>query len=159
VASFFFVAVGLLLAEKSSRARQRDFTRKGYPVKIIVVDDEPIIADTLVNILEGEGHDALAVCHEESAIKWAKMVRPDAIISDVMMPGMNGIEAAKAILEELPNCRIILFSGQAASSDLLAKARADGYIFEVLAKPKIGKAMKKRWAERKKKAAAQSASK
>jgi CheY-like chemotaxis protein len=104
-------------------------------VKIIVVDDEPIIADTLVNILEGEGHDALAVSHGESAIKWAKMVRPDAIISDVMMPGMNGIEAAKAILEELPNCRIILFSGQAASSDLLAKARADGYMFEVLAKP------------------------
>ena len=32
-------------------------------MKIIVVDDEPIIADTLVNILEGEGHDALAVSH------------------------------------------------------------------------------------------------
>jgi CheY-like chemotaxis protein len=104
-------------------------------VKIIVVDDEPIIADTLVNILEGEGHDALAVSHGESAIKWAKMIRPDAIISDVMMPGMNGIEAAKAILAELPNCQIILFSGQAASSDLLAMARAEGYMFEVLAKP------------------------
>ena len=43
-------------------------------MKIIVVDDEPIIADTLVNILEGEGHDALAVSHGESAVKWAKMV-------------------------------------------------------------------------------------
>jgi CheY-like chemotaxis protein len=104
-------------------------------VKIIVVDDEPIIADTLVNILEGEGHDALAFSQGESAVKWAKMIRPDAIISDVVMPGMNGIETAKAILEALPKCRIILFSGQAASSDLLAKARADGYLFEVLAKP------------------------
>jgi CheY-like chemotaxis protein len=104
-------------------------------VKIIVVDDEPIIADTLVNILEGEGHDALAVSHGESAIRWAKLVLPDAIISDVMMPGMDGIETAKAIMKVLPNCRIILFSGQAASVDLLAKARAEGYIFEVLPKP------------------------
>ena len=104
-------------------------------MKIIVVDDEPIIADTLVNILEGEGHDALAVSHGESAVKWAKMIKPDAIISDVIMPGMNGIETAKAILKVLPNCRIILFSGQAASSDLLAKARVEGYSFEVLPKP------------------------
>jgi CheY-like chemotaxis protein len=104
-------------------------------VKIIVVDDEPIIADTLVNILEGEGHDALAVSHGESAVKWAKLVLPDAIISDVIMPGMDGIETAKAIMKLLPNCRIILFSGQAASIDLLAKARAEGYIFEVLPKP------------------------
>jgi CheY-like chemotaxis protein len=104
-------------------------------VKIIVVDDEPIIADTLVNILEGEGHDALAVSHGESAVKWAKMVLPDAVISDVIMPGMDGIEAAKAIMQLLPNCRIILFSGQTAGIDLLAKARAEGYLFEVLAKP------------------------
>jgi CheY-like chemotaxis protein len=104
-------------------------------VKIIVVDDEPIIADTLVNILEGEGHDALAVSHGESAVKWAKMVLPDAIISDVIMPGMNGIETAKAIMQLLPQCRIILFSGQAASVDLLAQARAEGYSFEVLPKP------------------------
>jgi CheY-like chemotaxis protein len=104
-------------------------------VKIIVVDDEPIIADTLVNILEGEGHDALAVSHGESAIKWAKMVLADAVISDVIMPGMDGIETAKAIVKVLPQCRIILFSGQAASVDLLAKARAEGYIFEVLPKP------------------------
>jgi CheY-like chemotaxis protein len=104
-------------------------------VKIIVVDDEPIIADTLVNILEGEGHDALAVSHGESAVKWAKLIRPDAIITDIIMPGINGIDTAKAILQVLPNCRIILFSGQAASSDLLAKAGAEGYVFEVLAKP------------------------
>lgn len=104
-------------------------------MKIIVVDDEPIIADTLVNILEGEGHDALAVSHGESAVKWAKLVLPDAVISDVIMPGMNGIETAKAIMQSHPTCRIILFSGQTAGIDLLAQARAEGYFFEVLAKP------------------------
>ena len=104
-------------------------------MKIIVVDDEPIIADTLVNILNGEGHDALAVSDGPSAMKWAEMVRPDVVVTDVVMPGMDGIETAKALMKILPNCRIILFSGQAASTSLLAKARSEGYIFEVLAKP------------------------
>src|SRR6185312_13820188 len=65
------------------RRAQRHFPRRRDLVKTIVVDDEPVIADTLVNILEGEGHDALAVSHGESAVKWAKMVLPDAVISDV----------------------------------------------------------------------------
>lgn len=104
-------------------------------MKIIVVDDEPVIADTLVDILNGEGHEALAVSDGAAAVKWAGMVVPDVVLADVIMPRMDGIEAAKAIMKLVPNCRIILFSGQAASTDLLTKARADGYSFEVLAKP------------------------
>lgn len=104
-------------------------------MKIIVVDDEPIIADTLVDILNGEGHEALAVSDGSSAIKWAEMVQPDVVLTDVIMPDMDGVEAAKAIMKLLPKCRIILFSGQAASTDLLARAGAEGYSFEVLAKP------------------------
>src|SRR5262245_53041521 len=104
-------------------------------MKIIVVDDEPIIADTLVNILAGEGHDALAVSDGKSALKWAEIARPDAVVTDVIMPGMDGIEMAKSLMKILPNCRIILFSGQAASTPLLAKAKSEGYSFEVLAKP------------------------
>ena len=104
-------------------------------MKILVVDDEHIITDTLVNILNGEGHDAIGMSDGESAVRWAARLRPDALITDVIMPGMNGIETAKAVLKVLPECRVILFSGQAASSDLLAKARAEGYRFEILAKP------------------------
>lgn len=104
-------------------------------MKIIVVDDEPIIADTLVNILNGEGHNALCVSDGESAIELARMLVPDLVVTDVIMPGMDGIETAKGILKFVPGCRIILFSGQAASTDLMAKARSEGYVFEVLAKP------------------------
>jgi CheY-like chemotaxis protein len=104
-------------------------------MKIIVVDDEPVIADTLVDILNGEGHEAVAVSDGASAVRWAQLIRPDAVITDVIMSGMDGVETAKAIMKILPKCRIILFSGQAASVDLLERARADGYDFEVLAKP------------------------
>jgi CheY-like chemotaxis protein len=107
-------------------------------MKIIVVDDEPVIADTLVNILEGEGHDALAVSNGESAIKFVQMMHPawpDLLVTDVIMPGMDGVETAKEMLRLAPGCRIILFSGQVASSDLLLKAKAEGYCFEILPKP------------------------
>lgn len=104
-------------------------------MKIIVVDDEPLIRDTLVNILAGEGHEAMAVPDGVSAIKWAGTFRPDAVVTDVAMPGMDGVETAKEIAKLLPGCRIILFSGQAASSGVIARALAEGCAFEVLAKP------------------------
>jgi CheY-like chemotaxis protein len=104
-------------------------------MKILIVDDEPIIADTLVDILQGEGHQAFAVSDGESAIRWTEMLRPNAVITDVIMPGMDGVEVAKRIVQLLPNCRVILFSGQAASTSLVENARAEGYTFEVLAKP------------------------
>jgi DNA-binding NtrC family response regulator len=104
-------------------------------MKIIVVDDEPIIADTLVDILTGEGYEAVALSDGASAIKWARMIEPDVVISDVIMPNINGIDTAKEILKIRPQCRIILFSGQAASIDLLEEAKREGFQFEVLAKP------------------------
>ena len=57
------------------------------------------------------------------------------LISDVIMADLNGIDAAIRIRALLPNIKILLFSGQAATADLLEKARADGYEFEILAKP------------------------
>lgn len=104
-------------------------------MKIIVVDDEPIIADTLANILNGEGHNALAFSGGEAAIRLAEMMLPDVLVTDVVMSGMDGIETAKAIRKLAPGCRIILFSGQAESTDLVSKARAEGHSFELLAKP------------------------
>ena len=102
---------------------------------IFVVDDEPIIADTLVNILQGAGHDALAISDGHAAVRWAERILPDLVISDVMMPRLNGIETAKGIRQAVPDCQIILFSGQAASSELVARAAAEGHRFEILMKP------------------------
>ena len=61
--------------------------------------------------------------------------QPDMLISDVIMTGMTGIEAAIITRQRLPSCKILLFSGQAATADLLEKARAQGHEFEILAKP------------------------
>ncbi|HYE24206.1 MAG TPA: response regulator [Clostridia bacterium] len=109
-------------------------TTKPKP-RVLVVDDERVIADTLAIILNQHGFDASAVYTGTMAVERARAVKPDLIISDVIMPDMNGIEAAISIRGFLPGCKILLFSGQAATADLLENARAKGHEFEILAKP------------------------
>jgi CheY-like chemotaxis protein len=111
-----------------------DNNRKEKP-RVLVVDDERVIADTLAIILNQNGFAATAVYSGNSAIDKARSDRPDLIISDVIMEDMNGIDAAINIRQFLPSCKILLFSGQAATADLLEKARARGHEFEILAKP------------------------
>jgi len=103
--------------------------------KVLVVDDEHVIADTLAIILNQAGFDVTAVYTGNDAVDQARAQRPDLIVSDVIMPDMNGIEAAIHIRGFLPECKILLFSGQAATADLLENARARGHEFEILAKP------------------------
>lgn len=103
--------------------------------KVLVVDDERVIADTLAIILGQNGYDATAAYTGKEAVERAQTVHPDLIISDVIMPDMNGIEAAIQIRKMLPKCKILLFSGQAATADLLENARQQGHEFEILAKP------------------------
>ena len=71
----------------------------------------------------------------EKALEVVPVFKPDMLISDVIMGELNGIDAAIQIRAMLPNIKILLFSGQAATADLLEKARAQGYEFEILAKP------------------------
>jgi CheY-like chemotaxis protein len=109
-------------------------TMNGKP-KVLVADDEKVIADTLAIILNQNGFDASAVYTGTAAVERARTLRPDLIISDVIMPDMNGIDAAIKIRGFHPACKILLFSGQAATADLLETARQQGHEFEILAKP------------------------
>ena len=102
---------------------------------MLIVDDECIIADTLALILKKHGYETKAVYSGEHAVETATQFKPDVLISDVVMRGMNGIEAALRISVTLPRCKVILFSGNAATADLLHDAQAHGHSFETLAKP------------------------
>ncbi len=103
--------------------------------KVLVVDDERVIADTLAMILNQSGFDARAVYSGEKAVEMASTFAPDMLITDVIMADLNGIDAAIMVRALLPKIKILLFSGQAATADLLEQARAKGYEFEILAKP------------------------
>lgn len=103
--------------------------------RVLVVDDERVIADTLAMILNQSGFDARPVYSGEKALELAATFQPNMLISDVIMADLNGIDAAIRMRAMLPGIKILLFSGQAATADLLEKARAQGYEFEILAKP------------------------
>jgi CheY-like chemotaxis protein len=103
--------------------------------RVLVVDDERVIADTLAMILNQSGFEARPVYSGEKALEIATEWKPDMLISDVIMADLNGIEVAIRTRALLPKIKILLFSGQAATADLLEKARARGYEFEILAKP------------------------
>lgn len=106
-----------------------------YRQMALVVDDERVIADTLVAILEGHGYAATAAYDGEGALEIAGLIPPDVLISDVIMPGMNGIDLAVQLKSLIPGLGILLFSGQAATGNLMAKARELAEDFEVFAKP------------------------
>jgi CheY-like chemotaxis protein len=101
---------------------------------VLVVDDEPMVADTLAAILLRAGFDTVPTYSARAALELTRGVQPAFLISDVHMPGMNGIELAMTVAEQFPTCKILLFSGHATGADL-AEARAAGYDFPLLAKP------------------------
>jgi CheY-like chemotaxis protein len=109
-------------------------TKKRSPV-ILVVDDEKVIADTLSIILRKSGFETMTAYNGPAALELAAKLTPDLLISDVVMPKMSGIDLAITMKHTIPTCKVLLFSGQAATIDLLAQARDQGYDFTTLTKP------------------------
>lgn len=103
--------------------------------RILIVDDERRIADTSALILQGQGYQTDTAYDAASGIARCREFHPQLVLTDVVMPGMSGIEMAIAIRSEFPSCAILLISGQAATADMLELARRQGHTFELLAKP------------------------
>jgi CheY-like chemotaxis protein len=103
--------------------------------RVFVVDDEHVIASTLAAILRMHGYSATFFTSPVEALAAARSRAPDLLISDVAMPGISGIDLAIQMRAQYPMCKILLFSGQAATSDLLEDARARGHDFDLLMKP------------------------
>lgn len=121
-----------LLTQTKDRTETSD--RRGRPT-ILVVDDQKLIADTTAEVLNRCGFCTERAYNGDSALYIALQLRPDYLLTDIMMPGMNGVDLAIAIQNRLPRTLIVLFSGQAGITDILRQARDDGYEFNLLAKP------------------------
>lgn len=103
--------------------------------KVLIIDDDPIHADTLAMVLNISGFTATVAYSGAQGLELARESRFECLVTDVMMAEMSGIEAAIAIRQVLPQCRILLISGSNDTTALLAAATVQGHDFEILAKP------------------------
>jgi CheY-like chemotaxis protein len=106
--------------------------------RILVVDDQLFITETLRIILETRGYVVLCANSGIEAIAEAGTYSPHLLLSDVMMPGLNGFEAGLRIKERCPDCRLLFLSGYAKSPSMSVMTeglKRRGYRFELLEKP------------------------
>ena len=97
--------------------------------KILVVEDEPTLADAVLARLNAAGFDTAYAATGPAAVVLAREERPDALVLDVMLPGFDGLEVCRRLQEEAP-VPVLMLTARDAESDLLAGlgAGADDYL-------------------------------
>src|SRR2546430_13715690 len=90
-------------AAQSPRARNADVRRPdGTAIRVLVVDDEPSLAELLASVLRYEGWEIRTVGDGATAVRSARDFRPDAVVLDIMLPDFDGLEVLRRIRSELP---------------------------------------------------------
>jgi DNA-binding response OmpR family regulator len=102
---------------------------------VLIVDDECLIADTLATILGQSGYACIAAYDAESALDVVRLTPPQLLITDVFMPGLNGIDLSVEVRALVPDCKVLLFSGQGSTVDLLGDPKYSVHNFVLLSKP------------------------
>jgi CheY-like chemotaxis protein len=108
---------------------------KRTPAQVLVIEDDTVVADTLAMVLKTGGFETTTAYSGEAGVKLAGSREFDYLVTGVVMPRMNGIEAAIEIREMLPKCKVLLVSGDNEAGDLLQEAETRGYQFDLLALP------------------------
>jgi CheY-like chemotaxis protein len=104
--------------------------------KILVIDDNVVVRNTLVQILESEGYEVVSAEDGRRGLTVYRSEKPDLVITDIIMPEKEGIETIRDIRGLSPDAKIIAISGggRIGSTDFLKIARQLG-ASDVLAKP------------------------
>ncbi len=95
---------------------------------ILVVDDEKPLRELLAMALEEAGHRVVQAFHGRQALDLASRERPDLVISDIMMPLMNGVELARALKANASTSSVPIILMSAAGKAVAEGAEAEDYI-------------------------------
>jgi two-component system response regulator MtrA len=104
--------------------------------RVLVVDDDPALAEMLTIVLRGEGFDTAVVADGTKALPAVRELRPDVVLLDLMLPGMNGIDVCRAIRVE-SGVPIVMLTAKSDTVDIVLglESGADDYIVKPF-KPK-----------------------
>ncbi len=98
----------------------------GYPVRVLVVNDEPSLAELMANVLRYEGWEIQTAGDGRSAVRVAREFRPDAVVLDVMLPDFDGLEVLRRLRAELPYVCVLFLTARDAVDDRVAGLTAGG---------------------------------
>ena len=98
----------------------------GSPVRVLVVDDEPSLAELLSSVLRFEGWDVRTAADGLGAVRAAREFRPDAVILDVMLPDIDGLEVLRRLRQEQPRVCVLFLTARDAVEDRVAGITAGG---------------------------------
>ena len=79
-----------------------------YKSRVLIVDDEKTIADTLAMVFKIKGHESMAAYSGESAVAAIESFEPDIVLSDVIMGKMTGVDLAIYLSKARPDCKVVL---------------------------------------------------
>ncbi|MEV7009705.1 response regulator transcription factor [Streptosporangium sp. NPDC051022] len=98
----------------------------GTPVRVLVVDDEPDLVEVLGAVLRYEGWEVRTAADGAAAVSVAREFRPDAVLLDVMLPDIDGIEVLRRLRAEAPHVCVLFLTARDAVEDRIAGITAGG---------------------------------
>jgi CheY-like chemotaxis protein len=103
--------------------------------RVLIIDDQQVIATTLAAILNNSGFEAAAAFSGPDGLKLAHSSVFDILITDMNMSPLSGIQTAKAFRDIHPNAHIFLLTGTIGDEDAMRERDKEGLKFEILRKP------------------------
>ena len=112
----------------TSSAAERVVMRRadGNPITVLVVDDETVLAEMVSMALRYEGWNIATAADGASAITAARSSRPDAVVLDIMLPDMSGLDVLRKLREQNPQLPVLLLTAKDAIEDRIAGLTAGG---------------------------------
>lgn len=109
------------------------------PLRLLLADDHVILLEALRRLLEPDFTILAGVTSGRELVEAALLLKPDVVVSDISMPGMNGLKAGREILEQLPKTRLIILSmhDDPALREEAFRLGASGYVLKTAAPERL----------------------
>ena len=98
----------------------------GGPVRVLVVDDEPTLAELLAMALRYEGWEVRSAGDGQTAVRTAREFRPDAVVLDIMLPDFDGLEVLRRLRGEAPDVPVLFLTAKDSVEDRITGLTAGG---------------------------------
>ena len=98
----------------------------GSPIRVLVVDDEPSLAELLASVLRYEGWEIRTAGDGVTAVRTAREFRPDAVVLDIMLPDFDGLEVLRRIRQDSPQVCVLFLTARDSVDDRVAGITAGG---------------------------------